>query len=63
MSETIIAVGGGGYNLAVDLKEAGLFTKAQFTVCDTDENSLKELPKSQKKVIFGTFWKSTSLCK
>lgn len=42
MSETIIAVGGGGYNLAIDLKEAGLFTKAQFTVCDTDENSLKE---------------------
>lgn len=49
MSETIITVGGGGYNLAVDLKEAGLFTKAQFTVCDTDENSLKEHSKIAEK--------------
>lgn len=49
MSETIITVGGDGYNLAVDLKEAGLFTKAQFTVCDTDENSLKEHSKIAEK--------------
>ena len=42
MQETIIAVGNGGYNLAIDIIAAGLFPDAQLIVCDTNENDLEK---------------------
>lgn len=42
MAETIIAVGNGGYNIATDLKNAGIFRDAQFIVCDTSEKDLEK---------------------
>lgn len=42
MQETIIAVGNGGYNLAVDLIAVGLFPDARLIVCDTNEKDLEK---------------------
>ena len=42
MNETVIAVGHGGYNLATDLIDAGLFTDAQLIVCDTNQKDLEK---------------------
>lgn len=42
MNETVIAVGNGGYNLAIDLVAAGLFPDAEFIVCDTNEKDLEK---------------------
>lgn len=41
MNETIIAVGNGGYNLAIDLIAAGLFPESRLIVCDTNEKDLE----------------------
>lgn len=42
MKETIIAIGNGGYNLAIDLIAAGLFPDARLIVCDTNEKDLEK---------------------
>lgn len=42
MNETVIAVGNGGYNLAIDLVAAGLFPDARLIVCDTNEKDLEK---------------------
>lgn len=42
MKETIIAVGNGGYNLAIDIIVAGLFPYARLIVCDTNEKDLEK---------------------
>lgn len=41
MSVTIIAVGNGGFNLASDIRNANIFTNAQFLVCTADERRFK----------------------
>lgn len=42
MTETVIAVGNGGYNLATDLIAAGLFPDSRLIVCDTNEKDLEK---------------------
>ena len=42
MTETLIAVGNGGYNLATDIIAAGLFPDARLIVCDTNEKNLEK---------------------
>lgn len=42
MNETVIAVGNGGYNLAIDLVASGLFPHSRLIVCDTNEKDLEK---------------------
>ena len=42
MNETVIAVGNGGYNLAIDLIASGLFPDSRLIVCDTNEKDLEK---------------------
>lgn len=41
MSATIITVGNGGFNIASDIREAGILTDAKLIVCDTDADDLE----------------------
>ncbi len=41
MKRTIITVGSRGYNIAIDIINAGLFPDSQIIICDTDESQLK----------------------
>lgn len=42
MKTTIISVGGGGYNVADQVRKSGLFAPASFLSCDTDKIALNE---------------------
>ncbi len=49
MAITIIAVGNGGYNIATDLRNAGIFSDAKFFVCGTSEKDLEKISESVDK--------------
>ena len=41
MDATILTVGNGGFNIASDIRNAGILTDAKLIVCDTDADDLK----------------------
>lgn len=41
MSATIITIGNGGFNIASDIRNAGILTDAKLIVCDTDADDLE----------------------
>lgn len=49
MAITIISVGNGGYNIATDLRNAGIFSDAKFFDCDTSEKDLEKISDSADK--------------
>ena len=53
---TIIAVGGGGFNIAKDIRGQGIFPFAQFIVVDTDEQQFdKNAKEANKKFLLQPF--------
>lgn len=56
MTVTIISVGNGGFNVATDIINAGIFPEHKFIVVDTDEDLLsKNAEKADKSILFGKF--------
>ena len=43
MKSTIITIGNGGYNIAADCIESGIFSDYKLIVCDSDIADLNEL--------------------
>lgn len=46
MAATIVSIGNGGFNIARDIRDAGVLTNVKFIVCDTDAEDLARNGKS-----------------